>query len=89
MIHTTNDFFNKAATTIRAKYFTDEIHGYTENKKYHEATYAMELFSNGCLTYRKFISKLAKACSDTTFNINAIIETFVVSFGEYRYKPTK
>ena len=87
MIHTTENFFNKVADEIRGKYFKDEKHGYTQNTKYHAATYTMELFNNGCLTYRKFIGRLANSCNDTTANIHAIISKYVVSFGSYKYKP--
>ncbi len=88
MIHTTNDFFNKVAIEIRATYFKNEDHGRTNNKKYWDATYAIECFSNGCLNYRKLIGRLAKSCGDSTAEINKIAEKHIVSFGEYRYKPT-
>ena len=89
MIHTTENFFNKVATDIRQKYFANENHGYTNNLKYHAANYTMELFNNGCLTYRKLIGRLAKACNDTTANIHLIVSKHIVSFGSYEYKPKK
>jgi len=89
MLHTTEDFFNKVATEIRQTYFKNEVHCFTQNEKYHSATYTIELFNNGCLTYRKLIGRLAKACNDTTFNIHAIVQKYVVSFGSYEYKPKK
>ena len=55
MIHTTENFFNKATTDIRAKFFPNEKHGETENKNYHNATHIIELFNNGALTYKIFI----------------------------------
>ena len=88
MIHISNDFF-KVSSIIKTKYFPEVVHRVTKNDKYYNAIYAIELFNNGCLTYRQLMSKLSKACNDTTFNINSIVETFIVSFGEYRYKPTK
>jgi hypothetical protein len=89
MLHTTTDFFNKLATDIRSTYFPSENHGYTNNENYHAATRTIELFNNGCLTYRKLIGGLAKACNDTNYNINAIVEKYIVSFGEYQYTPKK
>lgn len=89
MIHTQTDFYNKLAVEIRAKYFANEKHGYTENKNYWTSTKVMEDFNNGCLTYRKFIDRLSKSCQDTTKNIHKIVEKFIVSFGEYKYQPSK
>lgn len=87
MIHCTNDFFNKVATELRCIYFAYENHGTTENVNYHKTTQIVELFNNGCLTYRQFIFRLSKSCNDTTKNIHSIIEKYVVSFGSYEYKP--
>ncbi len=87
MIHTTGDFFNKAISDIRKAYFSNEDHGFTRNEKYHAATYAVELFNNGCLTYRTFIGRLAKACNSNNATIHNIIEKHIVSFGQYQYKP--
>lgn len=87
MIHTTENFFNKVAGEIRGTYFAKEIHGNTKNENYHAATYAIELFNNGCLTYRKLIGRLAKACNDSTQVLHSIVEKYIVSFGEYEYKP--
>lgn len=87
MIHCTNDFFNKVAFEIRNTYFKNENHGTTENKDYHKTTQTIELFNNGCLTYRQLIGRLSKSCKDTTKNIHAIIEKYIVSFGSYEYKP--
>lgn len=89
MIHTTEDFFNKVAADIRAKYFATEIHGQTRNENYHKATYTMELFNNGCLTYRKLIGRLAKACNESTAAIHEVVSKYIVSFGSYEYKPKK
>jgi hypothetical protein len=89
MIHTATDFYNKAITEIREKYFPIENHSITTNKKYHATTYTIELFNNGCLTYRNLIGRLAKSCDDSTENINSIIEKHIVSFGSYKYKPSK
>lgn len=86
MIHTKPDFFNSIAADIRAKYFAD-VKYYRDSEDCVKATYAMELFNNGCLTYRKLIGRLAKACKDTTANIHAIVSKYVVSFGSYKYKP--
>lgn len=87
MIHTQSDFFNKVATEIRSKYFPNENHGTTENQDYHKANHTLELFNNGCLTYRQLIGRLAKCCNDSTQAIHSIVEKYVVSFGTYQYKP--
>jgi hypothetical protein len=89
MIHTTNDFFNKVANEIRSTYFPNENHGLTKNPFYHESSQAIELFNNGCLTYRQLVNRLAKSCKDTTNNIHTITSKFIVSFGGYKYKPKK
>jgi len=89
MIHTTTDFYNKVANKLRQEYFPNENHGTTENKSYHKTSHTLELFNNGCLTYRQLIGRLAKNCNDSTSNIHSIVETFILSFGEYKYKPSK
>jgi hypothetical protein len=89
MIHTTPDFFNKVAIEMRSTYFPTEIHGITENKDYHKTTRTLELFNNGCINYRQLIGRLAKSCNDTTSKINSIVEKYIVSFGNYQYKPCK
>jgi len=86
MIRTTDNFFNKLATEIRATYFPNENHGFTENKNYWKATYTMECFSSGVLTYPNFIEQLSKSCKDTGKNIHKIVEKYIVSFGNYKYK---
>ena len=88
MIHTQADFFNKVATEIRSTYFPNENHGTTENQNYHKTTHTIELFNNGALTYRKLIGRLAKTCNTTTQAIHSIVEKYVISFGEYKYKPS-
>jgi hypothetical protein len=87
MIQKTQDFFNKLAAEIRATYFPNEKHGFTENKKYHAVTNAIELFNNGCLTYESLIKKLAKNCKDTTTKIHSIVEKYIDSFDGYVYTP--
>jgi hypothetical protein len=87
MIHTQSDFFNKVATEIRSTYFATENHGTTQNQDYHKTTQTIELFNNGCLTYRQLIGRLAKSCKDTTTKLHSIVQKYVVSFGTYEYKP--
>lgn len=87
MIHTTQDFYNKVAKELRATYFSNENHGYTNNKDYHTTTYTLELFNNGCLTYRQLIERLAKSCKETTKIMHEKVSIYVVSFGSYKYKP--
>jgi len=89
MVHTKPDFFNSLLSDIRERYFANENHGFTRNEKYHAATYTVELFNNGCLTYRKLIGRLAKCCNENTSNIHEIVKNYIVSFGRYEYKPNK
>jgi hypothetical protein len=89
MIHTTQDFYNKVATDIRANYFANENHGTTENQNYWKTTKAIEDFNNGCLTYKVFIGRLAKATGTNNATIHNLVEKHIVSFGSYQYKPRK
>lgn len=88
MIHTHKDFFNSLSADIRQTYFAD-VKYYRDSENCATATYAIELFNNGCLTYRKLINRLAKSCNDTTVKINSIVEKYIVSFGSYSYTPKK
>ena len=89
MIHTTTDFFNKTATEIKNRYFPNENHRTTNNQNYWKATKAIEDFNNGCLTYKVFIGRLAKACQSNNATIHNLVEKYIVSFGSYQYKPRK
>ena len=89
MIYTTQDFFNKVATEVRQRFFPSENHGTTENKNYWKATKAMEDFNNGCLNYKVFIGRLAKATESNNATIHNLVEKHIVSFGNYQYKPRK
>jgi len=89
MIHTTQDFFNKVTTEVRERFFANENHGSTDNPNYRKVNQAIEDFSNGCLTYKVFIGRLAKACQTNNATIHNLVEKYVVSFGSYQYKPKK
>ena len=82
----TDNFFNQLATNIRKTYFANEIHGYTNNKQYWNATAVMEQFNNGCLTYKQLITKLAKNCNETKQNIHSIVKNYIVDFEGYKYQ---
>lgn len=86
MIHTTDNFFNKVITEVRAVYFAKENNATTD---YHKATKAVEDFNNGCLTYKILISRLAKATQSNNATIHNLVEKYVISFGSYQYKPRK
>lgn len=88
MIQIKPNFF-EVATEIRSTYFPTENHGTTENQKYHKATYTIECFNNGVLTYSKLISRLAKSCNATKEAIHSIVQNYILSFGEYQYKSKK
>lgn len=89
MIHTTENFYNKVATEIRAKFFPNENHGTTENPNYWKMTKTIEDFSNGSLTYKVFIGRLSKFCGTNNATIHNLVEKHIVSFGSYQYKPRK
>lgn len=86
MIHTKPDFFNNVAAEIKQRYFAD-VKYYRDSEQCTKATYAIELFNNGCLTYRAFIGRLAKACNTRNATIHNLVERHIVSFGQYQYKP--
>ena len=88
MIHTTQDFFNKVAKELNNTYFP-QVKFYRDNDNCANVHYTLELFNNGCLTYRQLIGRLAKNCKATTKEIHAIVEKYIVSFGTYRYTPRK
>ena len=88
MIHTTENFFNKVATELDKTYFPN-LKYYRDNDNCVKVHYTLELFTNGCLTYRQLIGRLAKSCNDTTKAIHLIVENYVVSFGNYNYTPKK
>ena len=88
MIHTVENFFNKLSDDIRCKYFPD-VKYYRDDKNCEAAIYAIELFNNGCLTYRAFIGRLAKYCGTNNATIHNIAEKHIISFGQYQYKPRR
>lgn len=88
MIHTTDDFYNKVVTELTAQYFPGSEGDRYSNKEYLAMKYAIELFNNGCLTYRQLVGRTAKHCKSYTKEIHATIEKYVVSFGKYQYKPS-
>ena len=89
MIHTQTDFCSKVTKEIREKYFPNESHGITYNKKYWGATQCIEDFSNGCLVYGIFIRRLSRNCNEKSSVIHSIVEKYVISFGGYTFKPSK
>lgn len=89
MIHTTTDFFNKVATETRQRFFANVVHGKDNNPNYYKHLKAIEDFNNGILTYKVFISRLAKATGSNNATIHNLIEKYIVSFGGYQYKPGK
>lgn len=70
------NFFNKVASEIDKKYFPTLTY-YRDNKDCTNVHYSLELFSNGCLTYDKLITKLSKACKDTEANIKLIVDKYI------------
>ncbi len=88
MIHTTKDFYNKLSTHIGQVYFPN-VKYHRDDENYQKSTYVIELFNNGCITYRTLIGRISKYCKDSTKNIHTIVERYVISFGNYQYKPKK
>jgi hypothetical protein len=88
MIHTEQDFFNKVAKEIDTNYFP-LVKYYRDDENCTKVHYTLELFNNGCLTYRQLIGRLSKSCNDTTEKIHSIVSKYVISFGSYEYKPNK
>lgn len=90
MIHTVTDFYNKVMIDLRNAYFPGKTPiELLDNENHRQVRNTVELFSNGCLNYRKLIGRLAKHCGHTTEKINAIVERHITSFGNYKYTPTK
>lgn len=89
MIHTVDNFYNKLAEEIREIYFSGKTVHETHDANHRAANYAIELFNNGCLTYRQLVGRLAKSCNATTAEVHSVVERHIVSFGSYRYKPSK
>lgn len=78
------DFFNITAKAIDAKYFP-EVKYYRDNKDCADVHYTLELFSNGCLSYKDLIKRLSRSCKDSTENIHNIVKEFVADFEGYKF----
>lgn len=89
MIHTKKDFFNQLSNEIKSTFFIDANDTNLTGVLFYKAKYHIELFNNGCLNYRVFIGRLSKACGSTNFEINKIVEKYILSFGSYTYKSKK
>lgn len=85
MIHTVENFYNKVATDLDSTYYP-EVKYYHDNKNTQKIHSNLELFNNGCLTYRQLIGRLAKSCEETTFKIHERVSKYIISFGSYEYK---
>ena len=79
------NFFNELASDIDKTYFVN-VKYYRDNTECTNVHYAIELFNNGCLTYKLLVSKLAKNCKDTKENLHKIVSKYVVDFEGYEYK---
>ena len=88
MIHTTDNFYNKVVEDLDKTYFPDPETRF-RLERYSKAKYAVELFNNGCLTYRKLVGRVAKSCQTSTYDIHKLISKHIMSFGSYEYKPSK
>jgi len=88
MIHTTDNFYNKAAQVIDNKYFPN-VKYYADNPNTLKVHQTLELFNNGCLTYRKLIGRISTACKASGYEVHQLIEPLIMSFGSYTYRPRK
>lgn len=80
-----DNFYNNLAVEIDKTYFPKLNH----NNYDRQSHFAIELYSNGRLTYSKLISRLAKSCKETKEAIHLIVSKYVVDFEGYVYKPRK
>jgi hypothetical protein len=83
-----NDFFNKFASAIDAKYFPN-VKRYHDNKDCVDVHYAIELFSNGVSEYDTMLQNISDAVKDDKNNIHEIASKFVEDFGDYKYNKNK
>ena len=81
MIHTEKDFYNKVAKEIRITFFPQEVHGKTTNPLYFKTSKAMEDFSNGVISYKIFIGRLARYCNTTILSAHSIVSKYIIDFG--------
>lgn len=81
----TEDFYNKVGKELKDKFFSEVVHGKTENKNYYKHKYTLELYSNGCTTYSKLIKDLSKYCNSDTVTIHNIIKKYVDDFEGFEY----
>lgn len=74
-----NDFFNKVVKVIDTKYFP-EVKYYRDNKNDANVHYALECYSNGCLTYNTLLKKVSKNCKDSKENIHNVLKEFIEDY---------
>jgi hypothetical protein len=79
------DFFNNVCQEIDKKYFP-EVKYYMDNKHTEKIHYAVELFNNGCSTYRKLIETIAKHTKDSKQNTHKIVSKYIADFEGYKYQ---
>jgi len=73
-METVSNFYNLLSDEIGSKYFPT-VKYYRDNENYTRARHSIELFNNGCLTYRKLVNSISKECNDTKENISKIIDS--------------
>jgi hypothetical protein len=83
MLHTKQNFYNDLVKTLDTKYYPT-VKYYRDNENCAKMHYIVELFNNGCLTYKDLINKLAKNCNDKNINLHTIVSNFIISFGSYK-----
>ena len=85
MIHTTDDFFNKVAKKLDEMFFP-HLKYFRDDENCAKMHYNLELFNNGCLTYRQLIGRLSKSCKTNNKTIHELVSNYITSFGNYQYQ---
>lgn len=72
-----SDFYNKLKGEIGKTYFPTVLY-YRDNKDFTKASYAIELFNNGCMTYMVLVNRLAKHCKAEKKDIEKIVDKYIL-----------
>ena len=76
-----SNFYNKLKNDIKKTYFPT-VDYYRDNEDLTKVCYAIELFNNGCMTYRVLINRLKKHCNSNKKDIEKIVDKYVIKTEE-------
>ena len=79
------NFYNILCPELLAKYFPT-VKFFRDNVKSQRMCYAIELFSNGCITYSTLIKRIVTQTKATETEIHSIVEKYV-DFQGYIFQP--